>query len=240
MGMFSFNGAGLKKFCRELEKLPKLIEQAEAMTLNNMAFRFKQDAAEAIIGNFTSRKPGFVRSSFRVQKATVANKEAAAGSIALGGSSTGFVEMLGENDDRERVPTLLSRGGNAAGVMPKQNRLMPGANFPEVSEEETIARFFAAQYRSGAAQSGGAFVVRGNNTPFTPGLYRFQKGGSGKTAKERFPVKMVQRFEPPKNKPRKFDWIAAGLKGITEDFVNDAHIKNLDYLAKKLLKKIFK
>jgi len=238
-GMFSFNRSGLRKFCKELEKLPKLIEQAEAMTLNSMAFKFKQDAAEAIIGNFTSRKPAFVRSSFRVQKATAANMEATAGSIALG-NSTGFVEMLGENDDRERVPTLLSRGGNAAGVMPKQNRLMPGANFPEISEEETMAQFFAEQYRSGAAQSGGAFVVRGNNTPFTPGLYRFQKGGSGKTAKERYPVKMVQRFEKPKKAPRKFDWIAAGLKGITEEFVNDAHIKNLDYLAKKLLKKIFK
>ena len=165
--------------------------------------------------------------------------EAIAGSIALG-NSKGFVEMLGESDARERVPTLFARGGSAANTMPKQNRLMPGANFPDASEEDSIAQFLAGQYRSGAAQSGGAFVVRGNNTPFAPGLYRFQKGGSGKTAKERFPIKMAQRFDKPKNAPRKFDWIAAGLRGITEEFVNEAHIKNLDYLAKKLFKKIFK
>jgi len=237
--MFKFDGSALKKFCKELDKLPKLIEQAEAMTLNNMAFKFKDEAAAAISENFTSRKPAFVRSSFRVQKATVNSMEATAGSIALG-NSTGFIEMLGESDTRERVPTMFARGGNAANTMPKQNRLMPGSDFPDASEEESVSQFLAAQFRSGAAQAGGAFVVRGNNTPFAPGLYRFQKGGTGKTAKERFPVRMAQRFDPPKKAPRKFDWISAGLRGITEEFVNEAHTKNLDYLAKKLLKKIFK
>jgi hypothetical protein len=212
MGMFKFEGSGLKKFCKELEKLPKLIEQAEAMTLNNMAFKFKEEAAAGIIGNFTSRKPGFVRSSFRVQKATAGSMEAIAGSIALG-NSTGFVEMLGESDARERVPTLFARGGSAANTMPKQNRLMPGANFPDASEEDSVAQFLAGQYRSGAAQSGGAFVVRGNNTPFAPGLYRFKKGGSGKTAKERFPLKMAQRFDKPKKRAPEIRLDCLGVAG---------------------------
>jgi len=94
-------------------------------------------AAAGIIENFTSRKPGFVRSSFRVQKATAGSMEAIAGSIALG-NSTGFVEILGEIDVRERVPTLFARGGSAANTMPKQNRLLPGANFPDATVKKDI------------------------------------------------------------------------------------------------------
>jgi hypothetical protein len=240
MGMFKFNGSGLQKFSRELGKLPKLIEQAEAMTLNNMAFKFKEEASDSIIENFTSRKPAFVRSSFRVEKATRGSMTAVSGSIALSKNNTGFTEMLGEAETRGRVPTLFARGNNAANTIPKKNRLAPGVNFPGAQDADEIPSMFTMLYQSGAAQSGGGFVIRGNNTPFAPGLYRFEKPRAGKTAKERFPIKMVQRFEKPQKAPRKFDWIAAGLSKITDDFVNEAHTKNLDYLAKKLLKKVFK
>jgi hypothetical protein len=238
--MFSFNGAALKKLSKELGKLPKLIEQAEAMTLNNMAFKFKEEAANAIIGEFTSRRPDFVKRQFRVTKATAANLQAIAGSVGVAGSEsfTGFVEMLpGESDDRERVPTMAARYGNPLNMIPKNMRMNPGQNFPEITDADDIPPMLAMIYRAQGEQGG--VIIRGGQG-WTPGLYKFGKPkGTGRSAKERMPVKLVQSFEKPKQ-PRKFDWIAAALSKITDAFVSDAHNKNLDYLAKKQLKKVFK
>jgi hypothetical protein len=228
MSAFSFDGSGLTAFCKELEKIPKMLQQAEAMTLNNAAFLFKERAAAAIIENFTSRKPQFVNSSFRVTKATVQNLEAAAGSVALN-SSTGFVEMLTGADNRRRLPTMFARGNNTAAIIPKKNRLSPDQDFPEITDSVPMALSMLA--KTGAK----GFIIR-EGEGWSPGLYQFtapKKTGRGSTMKERLPVKQVQRFGKPQKAPRKFDWITAALSAVTEGFIAEAYRKNIDAIFKK-------
>jgi hypothetical protein len=238
MSAFSFNGSALKKLSQELGKLPKLIEQAEAATLNNMAFRFKEDAAASIIENYTARRPDFIKRQMRVTKATTNNMTAIAGSVGDGKNFTGFIEFLGEPDLRERAPTMFARGDNPANIMPKSMRLTPDQNFPEVSDAGEVGSVLAMLHRSQGAKAG--VIIRAAG--WTPGLYKFtgKPKGMGRTAKERLPVRLVQKLDKPKKQTRKFDWIAAGLAGITDDFVNNVHIKNLDFLAKKMMEKVFK
>jgi len=118
-----------------MEKWPKLVKQAEVATLNDMAFRFKEEAANSIIENFTSRRPDFTKRVMRVQKATVSNMEAVAGSVGMPNSPfTGFTEFLGQPDKRVRAPTLTGRKGNMKNILPQKNRMAPGANFPSTGD----------------------------------------------------------------------------------------------------------
>jgi hypothetical protein len=240
MSAFRFDGAGLKAFCKELEKLPKMIQQAQAMTLNNAAFKFRDEAANAIISEFTNRRPDFVRRQFRVTKATAANMEAVAGSVGVANNPafTGFLEMLpGEGDDRRRFPTLFARGDNASNIVPKKNRMNAGEQFPVVdSSEYGIPAALSMLYRAGAK----GFIIRGEGLGFAPGLYQFTaptNTGRDATAREKLPVKLVQKIGKPKKAPRKLDWITIALSKITDAFMTEQNIKNLDYLVKK---KVFK
>jgi len=235
MGAFSFNGQGLKQFAKELGKLPGLIKKSEAATLNSIAFKFREEAANAIIGEFVSRRPDFVKRQFRVTKATTANMEAIAGSVGVGNNPafTGFTEFLGEPDKRERAPTLEGgRGGRAETVLSKLNRLMPGADIPKADEGSyglPIPAMLSMLHRQGKKR----FILGG--VEFPPGLYEFT---NEETDKGQPKVRMVQSFKKPAQ-PRRFDWIAAALSKITDTFVTMTHNKNIEREFMKL-KKNFK
>jgi len=232
-GMFSFNGAGLRKFCKELEKLPAVIRKAEAQTLNNIAYKFREEAATAITGEFTSRRPDFVLRQMRYERATPANLQAAAGSVGANNSPfTGFTEFLGQPDRRVRSPTLAGRGGQKANILPKANRMTPGANFPSTGDMDgnlPIGARLDILHRQGKKR----FIMSGPEFP--AGLYAFT---DELTDKGKPRVKMVQSFKPPKP-TRRFDWIAAALSKITEAWVTMTHNKNVEAEFMKM-KRTFK
>ena len=223
MAMFKFDGSGLKKFCKELEKLPAVIRKAEAQTLNNIVFKFHEEAAAAITGEFVSRRPNFVLRQMRYDRATPANLQAAAGSVGANNSPfTGFVEFLGQPDKRVRAPTIAGRGGVAKNILPKANRLMPGANFPGTDDMDgnlPIAAKLDILHRRGTKR----FLMGGPQFP--AGLYEFESGKQ--TDKGRPKVRMVQSFKKPAP-TKKFDWIAAALSKITEAWVTMTHNKNIE------------
>jgi hypothetical protein len=236
-GMFSFNGAGLKKFCKELEKLPARVRNAEAQTLSNIAFRFREEAAAAISGEFISRRPDFVLRQMRYERATPANLQAVAGSVGLDNSNfTGFVEQLGKPDQRVRAPTIAGRGGSAKNILPKANRMTPGVNFPNVDDIDgniPIGGRLDILSRRNVKR----FIMNGPDAaPFSAGLYEFTneltENGRGKK------VRMVQSFKKPKQ-PRRFDWIASALSKITEAWVTATHNNNLQAEFEKM-KRTFK
>jgi hypothetical protein len=225
MSAFSFNGAGLKKFADELGKLPALVKKAEAQTLSNMAYKFREEAAKAVTDEFTARRPDFILRQMRYQRATPSNLEAIAGSVGVNGSPfTGFIEFLGKQDQRKRVPTLAARGGNKAAILPKANRMLAGADFPNLDEGDDyglpIAARLAMLYKQGTAKR---FIMGGPEFP--AGLYEFEKGKQ--TEKGQPKVRMVQSFRKPKP-TRRFDWIAAALSKITEAWVTMTHNKNIE------------
>jgi len=234
MSAFSFNDKGLKQFCKELGKLPAMMKKAQSDTLNNVAFRFREEAANSIISEFTSRRPDFVKRQFRVTKATAANLEAIAGSVGVGNSAfTGFTEFLGEADKRERTPTLEGgRGGRAETVLSKLNRLMPGADIPDTRASDyglPIPAMLSMLHRQGKKR----FILGG--IEFPPGLYEFTNETTDKGQPK---VRMVQSFKKPKQ-PRRFDWITAALSKITESWVKMTHNKNIELQFMKM-KKNFK
>jgi hypothetical protein len=235
MAAFSFNGEGLKKFVAELNKLPALYDKAIAATLNDQAFKFKEEAAAAIIGEFTSRRPDFVKREIRVKKATASSMEAIAGSVGIENNPafSGFVEMLGAQDTRIRTPTLAGRGGQAAKILPQQNRLMPGANFPdtrEMDENLPIAARLSILHRRGQTR----FLLGGPEFP--AGFYAFEKGKQDKAGRPK--VQMLQSLRKPKA-PRRFDWIQKALAAITPDWISERLNKNLDFEFKKFMGKKF-
>ena len=234
MGMFSFNGSGLKKFCRELERLPARVRNAEAQTLSNIAFRFREEAAAAISGEFTSRRPDFVLRQMRYERATPANLQSAAGSVgAINSPFTGFVEFLGAPDQRVRSPTLAGRGGQKKNILPKTSRMTPGVNFPNVDDIDgniPIGGRLDILHRRGVRR----FVMNGPDaSSFGAGLYEFT---NELTDRGKPKVRMVQSFKKPAP-TRKFDWIAAALSKITEAWVEVTHNKNLQAEFAKMKRK---
>jgi hypothetical protein len=232
-GMFSFNGAGLKKFCKELEKLPALVRKAEAQTLSNMAYKFRTEAAASISGEFVSRRPDFVLRQMRYEKATPANLQSVAGSVGVNNSPfTGFVEFLGQPDQRVRSPTIAGRKGQKANILPKTSRMTPGVNFPNVDDIDgniPIGGRLDILSRRGVKR----FVM--NGPQFPAGMYEFT---NELTDRGRPKVKMLQNFKKPAP-TRKFDWIAAALSKITEAWVTMTHNKNIEAEFAKM-KRTFK
>jgi len=234
MSMFKFDGSGLLKLCKEMEKWPKLVKQSQAATLNDMAFRFKDEAANSIIENFTSRRPDFTKRQMRVQKATVSNMEAVAGSVGAPNSPfTGFVEFLGSPDKRTRAPTIAGRKGNMKNILPQKYRMAPGANFPSTGDMDgglTTAAKLAVLHRRGVK----TFIMPGPEG-FPAGLYEFVPGET--TDYGRPKVRMVQSFRKPAQ-PKKFDWINAALSKITEAWVSMTHNKNIEAALMKSRRKL--
>jgi len=226
--MFSFNGSGLKHFCKELGKLPALLRRAESQTLNDIAFQFKTEAEKSIIENLTSRRPEFVRRVFRVEKSNPGSLQAIAGTVQLDGSSfTGFIEQLGQTDRRVRAPTMRGRGGTAGNILPKQNRMMKGANFPDAREMDgnlPIAARLDILHRQGKKR----FLMGGPEFP--AGLYEFT-GELTDRGKQK--VRMVQNFKKPAQ-TRRFDWVTAALSKISEAWVNMTHNRNIEAALMKM------
>jgi hypothetical protein len=234
--MFSFDDSGIKKFIRELQKIPELHKKAVAATLNDQAFKFKTEAGNVIIENYVSRRPDFVRRQMRVSKANPHSLEAIAGSVGIDNnpSFSGFTEFLGQQDQRVRSPTLAGRGGAAQNILPKANRLMPDVNIPDVAEMPyglPVAALLDMLHRQGQK----SFIIK--DPKFAPGLYTFDKGKEYKRGKPK--IKMVQSFKKPKQ-PRRFNWVNAALSKITEAWIQTQHIKNIDFEVKKRLKKVFR
>jgi len=224
VSMFFFDGSGLKKFAAELGKLPALLRKAEIQTLNDIAFQFKTEAENSIIGNLVSRRPEFVRRSFRVDKASPESLQAIAGTVQLDGSSfTGFVEQLGQADRRTRAPTLRGRGGQAGNILPKTARMMKGANFPNTEDMDgniPIAGRLDILARRGVKR----FVMNGPDTsPFSAGLYEFT---NELTERGKPKVKMLQNFKKPAQ-PRRFDFISTAMAKITQAVVDGFYGRNV-------------
>jgi hypothetical protein len=235
---FKFDGSGLKKFCKELDKLPELYRKAMADTLNDQAFKFKEEAANAIIGEFTSRRPDFVKRAMRVKKATPGAMEAIAGSAGFENNPafSGFTEFLGAPDKRQRAPTMAARGGNKAAILPKANRMLAGVDFPNLDDGDVYGLPIAARlsmfHKQGAAKR---FIMGGPEFP--AGLYEFEKGK--KTERGQPKVRMIQNFQTPAS-PRLFDWVQKALAAITPDWISERMTKNLDFEFKKYMAKKFK
>jgi len=233
--MFTFDDRGLKQFTAELDKLPLLYKKAMAATLNDEAFKFKDEAAGAIIGEFTSRRPDFVKRQMRVSKAAPDSMEATAGSVGVGNNPafTGFAEPLGQPSKKVRAPTLAGRGGQAANILPQRNRMMPGANFPDTQKMDgslPIGAKLDILHRQGTRR----FLMGGPEFP--AGLYEFT---GEETNKGRPKVRMVQSFKKPKQQ-RRFDWVAKALAAITPEWIAGRMRKNMDFEVKKRLKTEFK
>jgi hypothetical protein len=235
-GAFSFNGAGLKAFAKELGKLPAVIRKAEADTLNNIAFKFREESAAAITGEFTSRRPDFVLRQMRYQRATPANLESVAGSVGVANNPafTGFIEPLGKPDTRKKAPTHKGgRGEQKKNIVARANRMIPGAEFPEVDDDIPYGLPVAAQLSMLHRQGKKRFKIK--SAKFAPGLYGFTGGTTEQGEPE---ISMIQSFREPAQ-PRRFDWIAAALSKITEAWVEMTHNKNIvNEFAK--MKKTFK
>jgi len=222
--MFKFDGSGLRKFCKELGKLPERLRKAESQTLNDIAFQFKTEAENSIIGNLVSRRPEFVRRSFRVDKASPESLQAIAGTVLLDGSSfTGFTEQLGQPDKRVRAPTLRGRGGRAGNILPKTARMMKGANFPNTEDMDgniPIAGRLDILARRGVKR----FVMNGPDaSSFSAGLYEFT---NELTERGKPKVKMLQNFKKPAQ-PRRFDFISQAMAKITQAVVDAIHGRNV-------------
>jgi hypothetical protein len=237
MGMFSFDGSGLRKFAAELGKLPKVIKQAEAQTLNNIAFKFREESAAAIIKNFTSRRPDFVKRQMRYERATPSNLMAIAGLVGLENNPfTGFTEFLGEPDKRVRSPTIAGRKGQKQNILPKANRMTPGVNFPNVNDIDNnipIGGMLDILHRRGVKR----FIMNGPDAaPFSEGLYEFTDELTENRRGKK--VRMVQSLKKPAQ-TRRFDWINAALSKITESWVEMTHNKNIEAVFSKM-KRTFK
>lgn len=121
--MFEFTAADLINLRRFYKRAPKAFGRAVVGMLNNVAFDSRFELLEAIDDQMNVRNRGFVTRHMRVEKAKgddISRAVSVVGSIA-GARFTGWVEQeTGQPDKRNRVYSLLSRGGS------ETNKVKPG------------------------------------------------------------------------------------------------------------------
>jgi hypothetical protein len=145
-------------------------------------------------------------------------------------SFTGWEEMVTGKETRARAPTLAARSGQPSKILPKKNRMTPGANFPDTRKMDNKLPI-AARLSILRKQGQKRFLMGGPEFP--AGLYEFTKE---KTERGQPKVSLLQKLEDPfNNSPEKFDWPEVALQQMDDSWTAEQYQKNLDYQIKKYL-----
>lgn len=219
----------LEQYFREF---PKGARQATSIMLNNLGFAARQEMPDVLRDHgFIVRNPKFTVSRMRVQKTTakpIQDQRVIIGSVETkgkGGSIThdGWRSLQTGRPtpkDRNRVTTLLSRGGDKANKVRAKSRLKPAIDYPnpgafDDARGRTIGNRIQAMIRevaSGMYDTGKMFVLpKGQSGRMSPGLYKVVRGKKSIRGKVYPKIQIVQRFDRPPH-ARRYAWIQELIK----------------------------
>lgn len=141
-----FSDVEMKAYKRMLQNAPKYYQAVSANVLNDLAFEMREILQGQIAGSMVMRNRGLLRKFTRVEKAKpgpIKQQRAIVGTIRSK-DFTGWAENeKGGASERNRVITLMARGGDKAKVVPKKNRINQpiaheGGNFGDTAGNRTI------------------------------------------------------------------------------------------------------
>lgn len=128
MDIFDLNLKEIIQLRRWYKRQPKKFRRAEIMVLNEFAFGNRRSVVDLLTKRMTIRNPKFLNSRIKVSKATMSRAVSVMGTIESPRFS-GFVEQeFGTATDRNRVASLLARGGSASKQIKPSLRLKPSAD----------------------------------------------------------------------------------------------------------------
>ncbi|MBE3063630.1 MAG: hypothetical protein IMZ69_01265 [Spirochaetes bacterium] len=221
------------------QRMPELVRPAVAQLLNDLAFRGREVAIDTLGKRVIIRNRRFALSRMRVQKTgakPIAQQQVILGSISSERFSGWAEFQRGGNPQRNRVFSLLARGGQKEKQASASSRLKPGTVFPKPEDWDDIANprsRVQAMIRVMSESNiyGRVFMLpKGQSGGLTPGLYRVSKGskssyrkskrgGSGvgnwrMTGNRPVPkIQMIQRFgKAPRSK--RWPWIQTTVKQL--------------------------
>lgn len=205
----------MRAFAKWARSNPRGLRVAGGMMLNQMAFGSKEEIGKVIEGEFTLRKPKFVKGRIRVQKAvfsqTMDLQVSAVGAIQDKPRFSSLVEQ--QTGDRAKRGTTASIRGRSGS---KRKMIAPSARFRKRHRlAGNIARSGNANNRimiglKVMAKQGvkTPFVIRGHKQ-IPDGLYRFIKG---KTKFGQRNIGILRRFDKNRAQPKRFKWLTIGVK----------------------------
>jgi hypothetical protein len=211
MGAFKFAvtpSPELKAFGREF---PRKVAQAMGLVVNSVAFDMRDEMELSIGRLMTVRSKSFVKRHLWVSKARSGGRSPVAevGSIRRGKFEGWAGQQFGSDVDRERVPTLMSRGGTKTKSMKRSARLLKGKDIPTAREiagksgPGSVIAMMRILARRGDRRP--FLIFPGEHPSFKGGLYemRGRKDKGGRKAK----LSMLQGLENPNTQPRRLDWV---------------------------------
>jgi hypothetical protein len=121
-----FSDIELKAYKKMLANAPKYYQAVTANVLNDLAFDMREILQGQISGSMVMRNRGLLKKFTRVEKAKpgpVSQQRAVVGTLRSK-DFTGWAENeKGGPSERNRVITLMARGGDKAKIVPKKNRI---------------------------------------------------------------------------------------------------------------------
>jgi len=222
----------LAKLALFFKRFPLQARAATAALLNDLSFLWRGEAFDAIASRTIIRNPRFDRSRLRVQKTSagpIERQQAFVGSIftyAKGGrlSHDGWYSLQTgqEPRTRNRVMSLLARGGDRTRPVLPSARLKPGTEFPKPRDWDEVhlpQSRVQAMIRSMADSGvyGKTFLLpKKQSGGLSPGLYKIKRRrgyllpSTGRPAPD---VAMLQHFG---KRPRglRFAWMQESLKRL--------------------------
>jgi len=213
------------QFHRDFKKAHRF---ARVGTVNNLAFKTRENVLGELKRTMTIRAPGFVRGSVKVQKASLRKPVSEAGSIKRERFSGWIEQETGKRTDRRRVQTRAARLGNWKRKVAPRFRLKPSAKFIKPADvglsNNQIVAFLQTLNRKKYRQP---FFLPVRYKRLQRGLYLF---------KGRFPknkIVRVQSFDPKNVQPVKEPWMSRAVGMITPAVANEEFHKAMDMSIRK-------
>ncbi len=213
--IFELDQKDLRKLLKFAKKAPTSFRRASKDVLNDQAFALKNTALDQIRKTMIVRSPGFVNSSMRVVKAktgsSISTQQSATGSIYRERFSGWVEQETGKPSQRERIASLVARGGGKRGKIKPRFKFKPGKKF--VRPKQFGGKDFQSKIRAmfrimGSRKKREMFLLSRKYKKMRPGLYLFH---SKKITK-------IQDTEPRALQPRRNRWMTKAVSRMRRTF----------------------
>lgn len=209
--MIKISQKGLKQQRDFFKNAPKASKKIETATLNTLAFGTKKNIQRTLGRYLVIRNPNFMRSSVKVEKATLARKYSEVGSIERPRFSGWEEQQTGTPSESHRVLTGAARGSSFQNVARGPARLKPSNTPLQISNYvggryQTRSQRTIAMFKDARKQHRSVLIARrdrrkvGVKKRLDAGLYGYYRGK----------LLRLQKFGESWS-PKRIDWMGEAL-----------------------------
>ncbi|MGA2977323.1 MAG: hypothetical protein ABSF77_18605 [Spirochaetia bacterium] len=208
--IFDIKLTGLKALFDFAKRAPADFKKAQMTVLNDLGFMVRRSVIGTISQKMKVRNRAFVSSRVQVTKSTINHPTVKIGSVATNRFSAWLEQETGREPARNRIASLIARGGTEAGQIKKTARMQ--GEFPSTKDFQDArggdpGNRIAMMIRTfDEAHRKEPFIIDEKNSGFPPGLYKL-KGGYKTVGTMKYPrLALLQTFDK-KPKAKRLPWM---------------------------------